>query len=54
MNLDLLILRAINEHGWSRPFATEYVMARHVHGMGHERSIAHARRSPYVKHRDKA
>jgi len=54
MNLDLLILRAIREHGWTRPFATAYVMARHVHNMGHERSVTYARRSPYIKDSDKA
>lgn len=38
MSLDLLILRAMNEHGWGRKFATEYVMNRHIHGLGHERA----------------
>jgi hypothetical protein len=53
MSLDLLILRAINEYGWSRNFATEYVMGKHIHGLGHGRAYAHAMKSPYVRASEK-
>lgn len=53
MSLDLLILRAMSAHGWSRKFATEYVMNRHIHGLGHDRSYREAMRSPYIKMSDK-
>lgn len=52
-SLDLLILRAMRDHKWTRPFATEYVMARNIHGLGHERAVRHAQASPYVKQKDK-
>jgi len=52
MNYDLLILRAMDEHGWKRNFATEYVMARYLHGMSHARAMKHALSSPYLKKKD--
>lgn len=52
-SLDLLILRAMNEHGWTRPFATEYVMGRNVHGLSHERAFRHAQLSRLVRKEDK-
>lgn len=52
MNYDLLILRAMNEHKWTRNFATEYVMGRYLHGMSHQRAVASALSSPYLRKRD--
>jgi len=53
MSLDLLILRAVNEHGWSRNFATEYIMGKHIHGFSHGRAYAHAMKSPHVRTSEK-
>jgi len=53
LSLDLLILRSVNEHGWSRKFATEYIMGKHIHGLSHDRAYAHAMKSPYVRTSEK-
>lgn len=44
----LTILRVMDEHRWSKAFATQYVMERHYNGMSHQAAIRAAIRSPYV------
>lgn len=53
MSLELLILRAISENRWSRRFATEYVMNRHIHGLSHEQAYHQAMRSPLLRPSEK-
>jgi hypothetical protein len=52
MSTKLEVLRVMDRFRWSKPFATEYVMARRYHGLGHESAIREAKRSPYVSPRD--
>ena len=53
MHRELLILRAMNDFGWSKSFATEYVMERTYNGLSHHLAIRAAMTSTYVKEQDK-
>ena len=44
-----MILRVMHEQGWSKAFATQYVMERHYNGMTHYSAVRAAMVSPFVK-----
>jgi hypothetical protein len=53
MNRQLLILRAMNDFGWSKPFATQYIMERTYNGLSHNSAFRAAMNSVYVSNKDK-
>jgi len=53
MNKDLLILRAMNDFGWSKRFATEYIMERTYNGLSHNAAYSAAMSSTWVKDYEK-
>jgi hypothetical protein len=53
MHRELLILRAMNQFGWTKPFATEYIMEKTYNGRSHAAAYFAAMTSTYVSQRDK-
>lgn len=53
MNRQFLIIKAMNDFGWTKPFATEYIMERTYNGLSHHSAIRAAMTSTYVKEQDK-
>lgn len=47
-----MILRVMHEQGWSKAFATQYVMERHYNGTSHHRAVRAAIDSPFVSSHD--
>lgn len=43
-----MIIKVMSAYKWHKSFATEYVMARHYHQMGHASAFREAMKSPYV------
>lgn len=52
MSLQFEITRIMSVYKWSQAFTIEYVMARQIHGVGHEKAIQMAKNSPYIKFTD--
>lgn len=48
MNRQLLIIRAMNTFGWSKPFATEYVIGRTYDGLSHNSAYTRAMKSTWI------
>lgn len=53
MNKELLVLRAMAQFGWKKPFARQYVMERTYNGLSHHRAYDEAMRSTWVSEYDK-
>lgn len=49
MSLQFQIIDVMTKYKWSNAFSIEYVMAREIHKVGHEKAIEMAKRSPYIK-----
>jgi hypothetical protein len=50
---DYLIIRAMNEFGWKRAFAVQYIMERTYNGLSHKSAYLEAMKSPWVNAKDK-
>lgn len=53
MNKELLILKCMSQFGWTKPFATEYIMERTFNGLSHTRAFNQAMKSTWISERDK-
>lgn len=53
MNKELLVIRAMVQFGWKKPFARQYVMERTYNGLSHHRAYDEAMRSTWVSEHDK-
>lgn len=53
MNKQLLILRAMSDFGWTKAFATEYVMQRTYNGLSHNSAFNKAMKSTWVRDHEK-
>lgn len=53
MNRQLLILRAMNDFGWTKPFATEYVMERTYNHLSHTKAFDRAMKSTWIPNKFK-
>lgn len=52
MNNDIEVLRTMKKFRWGRKFATEYTLARTIHGLSHDGAIRAAKRSPLLRQGD--
>lgn len=53
MNKELLILKCMSQFGWTKPFATEYIMERTFNGLSHTRAFNQAMKSTWISEKDK-
>ena len=53
MNKELLVLRAMAQFGWKKPFARQYVMERTYNGLSHRAAFREAMNSTWVSEHDK-
>lgn len=52
MSYELEIMRTMARYRWKRVFAAEYVMARQIHGLGHDGAVRLAKKSRFVRKSD--
>ena len=53
MNIELLVLKTMNQFGWKKSFARQYVMERTYNGLSHNRAFNEAMKSTWVPKWDK-